>query len=191
MGRWASQAAPARGVLFVMRPRNPSSIPAHSEHIDGATLYLCRQGRRWVVVIESPRYQRRRVAHPRGPRRSRRPAPPARPSPPGLPRRRHHHTDGALTAEDYEWRIEVRGVVAHPGDLGVGSARRALAGSRPTRPAAADGRRPLPLGSEPVGLGSTAGVLIRREPTLLNRRRAVARPSRWCGTSHGARPSSR
>ncbi len=102
-----------------MRPRNPSSVPAHSGTIDGATLYLCRRGRRWVVVIESPRVS---AAVP-------------------LPHADHdghdarHHlldrarqacpdaaiisTDGALTAEDYEWRIEVRGVVAHAGDLGV------------------------------------------------------------------------
>jgi hypothetical protein len=28
-------------------------------------------------------------------------------------------TDGALTAADYEWRVEVRGIELRPGDLGV------------------------------------------------------------------------
>lgn len=102
-----------------MRPRNPSGIPAHSGTIDGATLYLCRQGRRWVVVIESPRISGAVVLSHAG--RDGHEA-------------RHHlldrtrqacpdaaiiSTDGALTAGDYEWRIEVRGVVSHPGDLGV------------------------------------------------------------------------
>jgi hypothetical protein len=28
-------------------------------------------------------------------------------------------TDGALTSEDYEWRVEVRGIAVRSGDLGV------------------------------------------------------------------------
>ena len=38
----------------MMQPRNKASVPLHTRVIDGATLYLCRQGPRWVVVIESP-----------------------------------------------------------------------------------------------------------------------------------------
>ena len=39
----------------MMQPRSESNIPVHRGVIDYASLYLCRQGPRWVVVIESPR----------------------------------------------------------------------------------------------------------------------------------------
>jgi hypothetical protein len=103
----------------MMHSRNSSDTSAHSQIIDSATLYLCRQGPRWVVVIESPgvsgavplrgaggatedaRYDlllRARDACPDATIMS---------------------VDGALTSEDYEWRIEVRGVEQRSGDLGV------------------------------------------------------------------------
>jgi len=102
-----------------MRPRSKSNAPIHCEVIDGATLYLCRQGSRWVVVIESPRItcavafrHTSRDAHDaRFQLLSR-----AREACPGVA---IVSTDGARTSEDYEWRIEVRGIAAHPGDLGV------------------------------------------------------------------------
>ncbi len=87
--------------------------------IDGATLYLCRQGRRWVVVVESPHVTGMVPLPTLGGdgidarsdllARARQACPDAA----------IISTDGALTAQDYEWRIEVRGVVAHQGDLGV------------------------------------------------------------------------
>ena len=48
-------------------------------------------------------------------------------------------TDGAMTSEDYEWRVEVRGIAARPGDLGVAlqrelSAESGTAGTWPKRP---------------------------------------------------------
>jgi hypothetical protein len=87
--------------------------------IDGATLHLCRQGPRWVVVIESPRVTGT-IALP-GTRRD------------GFVARSDllvlarlacpdaaiMSTDDASTCEDDGWRIEVRGVVGHPGDLGL------------------------------------------------------------------------
>jgi hypothetical protein len=102
-----------------MQQRSSSGTSAHSKIIDSATLYLCRQGSRWVVVIESPGVSG---------------AVPLR----GTGRETHDarfelllrardacpdatimSVDGALTSEDYEWRIEVRGVEQRSGDLGV------------------------------------------------------------------------
>ena len=39
----------------MMQPWSGSNTPEHRGVIDSATLYLCRQGPQWVVVIESPR----------------------------------------------------------------------------------------------------------------------------------------
>jgi hypothetical protein len=49
-------------------------------------------------------------------------------------------TDGALTSEDYEWRVEVRGIARTPGDLGIALHRELCAGATderdvPERPA--------------------------------------------------------
>ena len=102
-----------------MRPKHNAGVPLHSQVIDGATLYLCRQGLRWVVVIESPRvsgavpfhhidrdiddarielFRLTRLA---------------------CPDATVMGTDGALTSEDYECRMDVRGVTGRPGDLGI------------------------------------------------------------------------
>ena len=89
--------------------------PAHSARahgqrgvIDAATLYLCRQGPRWVVVIESPRVAGAvRLRHAgRDPydarfgllNTGRRACPDAS----------IISTDGALESADYEWCLEVR-----------------------------------------------------------------------------------
>src|ERR1700689_5304679 len=55
MGLSAQKALRERGVPLVMQPRKNAGVPLHGQVIDGATLYLCRQGQRWVVVLESPR----------------------------------------------------------------------------------------------------------------------------------------
>ena len=101
------------------QPRNKSGTPIHSEVIDGATLYLCRQGSRWVVVMESLRVN---GAMPL--RHSGRDSHDARFALLALTRRACPDaavisTDGALTSEDYEWRVEVRGIAPQPGDLGL------------------------------------------------------------------------
>jgi hypothetical protein len=119
MGLSAQQARRGWLVSLVMQQRSSSGTSAHSKIIDSATLYLCRQGPRWVVVIESPGVSG---------------AVPLR----GTGRETHDarfelllrardacpdatimSVDGALTSEDYEWRIEVRGVEQRSGDLGV------------------------------------------------------------------------
>jgi hypothetical protein len=115
----AQKALRERGVPLVMQRRNNASVPLHSQVIDGATLYLCRQGQRWVVVIESPRvtgavpfhhvgldshharFELLTLAHA------------------ACPDATVITTDGALTSQDYEWRVEVRGIAVRPGDLGV------------------------------------------------------------------------
>jgi len=38
-----------------MEANDTSNVPGHGGVIDRATLYLCRQGEKWVVVIESAR----------------------------------------------------------------------------------------------------------------------------------------
>lgn len=102
-----------------MEPRHSARTPGERGIIDAATLYLCRQGPRWVVVIESPRVTgavRLRHAN-RDPydaqfellNRARRACPDAS----------IISTDGAVVSADYEWRLEVRGVEEQPGDLGV------------------------------------------------------------------------
>jgi hypothetical protein len=113
-----------------MQPRNNAAVPRHNQVIDGATLYLCRQGRQWVVVIESPR-----VTGAVPLRHSGRDGLDARfalltLARSACPDATVMSTDGALTSEDYEWRVEVRGIALKPGDLGV-----ALHGELTTEPA--------------------------------------------------------
>ena len=93
-----------------MGQRNSSDIPATDGVTDRATLYLCRQGPMWVVVIESPGVTGAlRLDHagndPYDARfellsRARRACPEAA----------IVSTDGALESADYEWRLEVQGV---------------------------------------------------------------------------------
>jgi hypothetical protein len=119
MGLSAQRDPTGQDVPVVMQPGNKASIPVQSGVIDGATLYLCRQGARWVVVIESPRvtgalpfrhtghdgldarFDLLTLAHQ------------------ACPDATIMSSDGAITAADYEWRIDIRGVVPCRGDLGV------------------------------------------------------------------------
>jgi hypothetical protein len=115
----------------MMQPRSGSNIPTHRGIIDCATLYLCRQGPRWVVVIESPRVTGAVPLHHAGGdtydvqfellNSAHRACPDAV----------IMSTDGALTSADYEWRVEVRGIQSRPGDLGVALHRELSA--EPTR----------------------------------------------------------
>ena len=102
-----------------MSSRRRSNASGEGRTTDGATLYLCRQGPTWVVVIESPRIT--------GAVRLRHSGPDpydARSELLSMARRACPgaaivSTDGALESADYEWRLEVRGVEAHEGDLGL------------------------------------------------------------------------
>lgn len=103
----------------MMQPRSGSNIPAHNGVIDCATLYLCRQGPRWVVVIESPRVTGALPLHHVG-----RDATDAQfelltTAHRACPDAVIMSTDGAQTSAAYEWRVEVRGIQSRPGDLGV------------------------------------------------------------------------
>lgn len=97
--------------------------------LDCATLFLCRQGQTWVVVVESPKVTSaellRRSAHDAYDARwdllSRARA--------ACPDAAFETTDGALEGADYEWRIEVRGQRDNPGDLGA-ALQRELSGKR-------------------------------------------------------------
>jgi hypothetical protein len=103
----------------------------HSTHgvLDCATLFLCRQGQTWVVVLESPRTTAaqllRRSAHDSYDARfdllSRVRS--------ACPDASIESADGALEGADYEWRIEVRGVCENAGDLGT-ALQRELSGKR-------------------------------------------------------------
>jgi hypothetical protein len=112
-----------------MEQRSSFNAPGHQGVVDRATLYLCRQGTRWVVVIESSRISRvRRLPVSAGDTYdarfqllcvARRACPDAA----------IISTDGALESTDYEWRIDVRGVEARPGDLGEALDRTLSTGS--------------------------------------------------------------
>jgi hypothetical protein len=129
MGLKAQKASRRRGVPFVMQPKKSADVPVHGRVIDGATLYLCRQGQRWVVVVESPRVTAALPFHHTG--RDSHDARFAllRLSRLACPDATVISTDGALTSEDYEWRVEVRGIVVRPGDLGVALHRELTAGA--------------------------------------------------------------
>jgi hypothetical protein len=119
MGQKAQKASRAQGVPLMMQPRNKAGVPLDHGVIDGATLYLCRQGRRWVVVIESPRVTGALPFHYAG-----RDSHDAKFELLTLahlacPDAAVMSADGALTAQDYEWRVDLRGTAARPGDLGV------------------------------------------------------------------------
>jgi hypothetical protein len=102
-----------------MGPRDSSDNPRDGGVTDHATLYLCRQGPMWVVVIESPGVTGAlRLDHAGNDAydarfellsRARRACPEAA----------IVSTDGALESADYEWRLEVQGVQAHEGDLAM------------------------------------------------------------------------
>jgi hypothetical protein len=112
-----------------MEANRTSRIPASHGVLDCATLFLCRQGQTWVVVLESPSVTTaqllRRSAHDTYDARfdllSR-----ARSA---CPEADLETTDGALEGADYEWRIEVRGMSAHAGDFGA-ALQRKLSGKR-------------------------------------------------------------
>jgi hypothetical protein len=103
----------------VMQRRETAGISGRRATIDGATLFLCRQGGRWAIVVESPRFNGAMAFdHPSSDAHDARAAVLSwirR----ACPDATIISTDGALTAEDYEWRLEVRGVEARAGDLGV------------------------------------------------------------------------
>ena len=117
------------------------TIPSVSGVIDCATLYLCRQGRRWVVVIESPRVRGAvRLRHAGEDSydarfellsTARRACPDAA----------IISTDGAVISADYEWRLEVRGVQSHLGDLGIALHRVLSADREHTHPKMRHSRR--------------------------------------------------
>ena len=98
-----------------MEATSSSNVPGHGGVVDCATLYLCRQGERWVVVIESPGITGAlRLRHtgrdPYDARfellcSARRACPDAA----------IVSTDGALEEADYEWRLDIRSVEAAAG----------------------------------------------------------------------------
>ena len=133
MGLSAQNVRRARGVPLVMQPRKNAGVPLHGQVIDGATLYLCRQGQRWVVVVESPRVTEAVPFHHTG-----RDGYEARfelltLSRLACPDATVISTDGALTSQDYEWRVEVRGIAQTPGDLGIALHRQLCAGATDER----------------------------------------------------------
>ena len=101
-----------------MEPRRRSNSLDPTGVIDSATLFLCRQGQRWVVVIESPRITGA-VAF----RHTGRDSNDARfellsSARKACPDAAIMSTDGALEAGDYDWRLDVRGIEPRAGDLG-------------------------------------------------------------------------
>jgi hypothetical protein len=127
----------------VRQSRSGSNIPAHNDVIDCATLYLCRQGARWVVVIESPRITGAVPLHHGGSDTSDAQFELLTIAGRACPHAAIMSTDGARTSADYEWRVEVRGMEMRMGDLGV-ALHRALSAEpmhTPGAPPATLGRR--------------------------------------------------
>src|ERR1700722_1213701 len=103
----------------MMEPNSTPHSPGPSLVTDCATLYLCRQGARWVVILESPRVKSAvRLRHAGRDSfdarfellsRARKACPDAS----------ILSADGALEAPYYEWRLEVRGMQLHSDALGV------------------------------------------------------------------------
>ena len=114
-----------------MEATSSSNVPGHGGVVDCATLYLCRQGERWVVVIESPGITGAlRLRHtgrdPYDARfellcSARRACPDAA----------IVSTDGALEEADYEWRLDIRSVEAAAGDVGIAVHRELTASPAP------------------------------------------------------------
>jgi hypothetical protein len=112
-----------------MEANRTSKTPSKHGVLDSATLFLCRQGQTWVVVLEAPSVTAaqllRRSAHDTYDARwdllSR-----ARSA---CPDAAFETTDGALEGADYEWRIEVRATRENAGDLGA-ALERELSGTR-------------------------------------------------------------
>jgi hypothetical protein len=102
-----------------MEANHTQRVPEHDGVIDHATLYLCRQGDTWVVVIESDGFSgalrlRDATQDAYDARfellsKARRACPDAA----------IVSTDGALDGADYEWRVQVQGLQANAGDLGL------------------------------------------------------------------------
>lgn len=112
-----------------MEANNISKTPSTDSVLDYATLFLCRQGQTWVVVLESPGITAAQLL-----RRSAHDTYDARfellsKARSACPDATIESIDGALEGADYEWRIEVRGPRAHPGDLGE-ALQRELSGKR-------------------------------------------------------------
>lgn len=133
-----------------MEANRTSQTPSKHGVLDSATLFLCRQGQTWVVVLESPSVTSaqllRRSAHDTYDARfdllSRARA--------VCPEAEFETTDGALEGADYEWRIEVRGVSEHAGDFGA-ALQRELSGKRKPQ------RHQRRLASRTVERGCRAG----------------------------------
>jgi hypothetical protein len=115
----AQQGEHTGGVFLMMEPGSTPKDQQEEQVNDCATLYLCRQGPRWVVILESPRVRSalrlRHAGHDSFDARfellskARRACPDAS----------ILSADGALEDADYEWRLEVRALQPHFGDLGV------------------------------------------------------------------------
>jgi hypothetical protein len=112
-----------------MEANRTSKTPSTNCVLDCATLFLCRQGQTWVVVLESPGITAAQLL-----RRSAHDTYDARfellsKARSACPDATIETTDGALEGADYEWRIEVHGLREHAGDLGA-ALQRALSGKR-------------------------------------------------------------
>ena len=119
MGLWSQKGAPSPTVSLAMEANRTSETPSANGVLDSATLYLCRQGQTWVVVLESPRITAALLL-----RRSGRDSYDARfellsRARSACPDAAIVTTDGAVEGADYEWRLEVRGMQEREGDLGV------------------------------------------------------------------------
>jgi len=102
-----------------MERNSTPQTPGHGEVVDQATLYLCKQGSKWIVVMDSPsvcgafrlRYAGRDSFDARFELLST-----ARRA---CPQASIVTADGAVEGEDYEWRLDVRDSQIEEGELGI------------------------------------------------------------------------
>ena len=116
-----------------MRTNRSDRIAGYHGVVDYATLYLCRHGHTWVVVLESPRAGGVLCLHDAGDdsfgARFELLSTARRACPEGT----ILSIDGALAGADYELLLCVRGAVAHTGDIGT-ALHRALAAHETRHP---------------------------------------------------------
>jgi hypothetical protein len=109
-----------------MRANRSHGIAGREGVLDYASLYLCRQGHTWVVVMESPLIAGVLCFHRGSPDSLDVPFKLLSTARRACPEATILSLDGAFEGADYELLLCVRGAVAHTGDIGT-ALHRALA----------------------------------------------------------------
>lgn len=124
--------------MDMSRSHREGAPSGHGEAVDVATLYLCRHGTRWIVVLDSPEVRGvarlGQVGHDSFDARFELLSKVRR----ACPDVTIATTDGVLEGADFEWRLDLLDIGACPGDLGHALKRTLVGGplrhrTRPSR----------------------------------------------------------